>query len=77
MQKRLTLLLTFIILCGVIITPLAAYAQEEGTTAETPAAEQAASGLPVLVLLLGVGAVVVVGGYMVLQTRAKEASDSK
>jgi hypothetical protein len=69
MQIRLAIkkLLVLLLLSALLLAPLAAYAQEE--VGEAPAAEEAAPppGLGTLVLLIGLGAVALVGGRIWLR----------
>jgi hypothetical protein len=62
-------LLIALALMGLLLAPLAVYAQEETPTEETATAEEAAPppGLGTLVLLIGLGAVAAVGGRLWLR----------
>jgi hypothetical protein len=63
-------LLAAVLLIALLLAPIAVYAQEEAP-AETPATEQTSAprGLGTLVLLIGLGALAVVGGRIWLRDR--------
>jgi hypothetical protein len=65
-------MLVVILLAAMLLAPMATYAQEDAAT-ETPAAEQtsAPSGLGTLMLLVGVGALAIVGGAMLARDNIK------
>ncbi len=70
MQTRLAfrMLLVLVVLTVILLTPLAAYAQEEGTQAvEETAQEAPTAGLTILILLVGLGAVALVAGRVWLR----------
>ncbi len=71
-------LLATVCLIAVLLTPLAVYAQEE-TAAETPAAEQTSAppGLGTLMLLVGIGALAIVGGRIWLRDNYKPDTEAK
>lgn len=72
-RKLLVLALLFVAL----FTPVTTYAQEEAAAGEPAVAEEAAPppGLGTLMLLIGVGAVALVGGAMMARDSFKGDSD--
>jgi hypothetical protein len=71
MQKRALInLFTLLVLITLLVTPV--YAQDETSAGDTPATAQAAPpGLGTLVLLVGIGALAIVGGRMWLRDHYK------
>ncbi len=74
-MPKLTHLLLALALCGLLVAaPLAA--QETETAADAPA-ETAPTGISTLVLLMGLGAVMVVGGAWLARDNFRPSDDGE
>jgi len=68
-----------LMLVGLLLTPVGIYAQDTATqpASETAATEQQPpSGLASLVLLVGVGVVILAGGYLIAMETYRPGGDS-
>lgn len=75
MQLKKALIL--VLLCAMLLTVASATFAQEAPNAETPTSStEAPAGLGTLVLLMGLGAVVLVGGVMVARENFKAGDDT-
>jgi hypothetical protein len=76
-QMKLKRAAAALALCLMLLTASLAFAQETAPASGESAASDSAPGITTLVVLLGVGAIIVVGGAMLARDNFREESDSQ